>query len=254
MTTRLVRPFRFYPLLAFSLAALALLAFPSNIYAQGAPPDGEPGVSAPDGEPGFSPGSTGMDESEPATLALVNKARAKYGATSVEYMQELLNLGMFYNRQERSRDAVRVLLKSLALADAGNLKVLVAREAREAHARKIAAAKSSATPPAGGGVSSPGDTVSSPINTEERRVDVEFLQSVLPPLAEAEIKLKLYPAAETHIKRYMTLAQQQGAAGKINLVSAYWQYAELLSHTGRRAQAEVYKKKGDAINSTFIGL
>lgn len=201
-------------------------------------------VQEPGGQPGVvSPGSPGMEElGEPAFLAPANTARQKYGEKSVQYMRSLLDLGMYYNRHDRSSDAVRVLTKSLALADSG----LLARLAPKAVPGKIAS-KPKVT------ISADGATVSVE-NNDPQAADTQFLEGLLPALAEAEMNIKMYPAAEVHLRRLIGVAQSGRVEDKVTLMSAYWQYAELMRRTNRKAQAQEYQKKGDAINNSFVPL
>lgn len=101
-------------------------------------------------------------------------------------------------------------------------------------------------------VSSDGATVSIACEPPERTK--EFLEGLLPPLAEAEMTTRQYALAETHLKRLIGVAKNDGVGGKVALMAAYWQYAELLRRTNRKAEANEYQHRGDDINKAFIPM
>lgn len=159
-------------------------------------------------------------------------------------MFALLDLGMFYNRQQRYAEAAKVLTESLAMADAGLLAKL---------APKTVPSK---PPPPPKTFVSPDGTVVGVENSDPQPRDVQFLEGVLPALVEAEMASKKYVPAEAHVKRLIAVAQKGkgSVADKVALMGAYFQYAELLKRTGRAKEAALYKKKADDINASFIPL
>jgi len=225
-------------LLAF---AFCLLAQP--VLAQGrgeVPPETQdmPGSSGSiEGEAGCSsPGSEGMPDTDSQYLKLVTKA-AKSGLRSQLYIGSLIDLGMHYNRVGKYAQACTALTKALTIVDSGALKPTPqAKRVPD----KIIEHKGDGTVSA--------EVIHQPLPYEET------LEALFPPLVESEIATNKFAIAEIHIKRQMKLATANGVTGKINLMSAYGQYANLLNKMKRPREAAIYQKKADDINATFKGL
>lgn len=197
---------------------------------------GSSGDGMPDGVPGSSEGSAGMPDTESFYLKELKPA-AKNGARSPQYVGALLGLGMHYNRANRFRDAERVLLQALTLVDSGAIKNVK-------RAPHVPAIKETVHPD--GTVSA--ENMNPPSDYEQ------MMENLLPALIDAEIKSNHYVPAETHIKRCIAFLSRPGAFGGPGLMSAYWQYSELMRKQKRFKEAAMYKKKGDDINATFVGL
>lgn len=225
------------------LLTLAITLLIQPAYAQGrgeAPPAAAdvPGTSESiEGEAGCSsPGSEGMPDTDAMYLKLVGQA-AKFGLKSQRYIGSLIDLGMHYNRVGKYAQACSALTKALTIVDSGALKPTpTAKRVPD----KIIEHHGDGTVSA--------EVVHQPLPYEET------LEALFPPLVESEIATNRFAIAEIHIKRQIGLATENGVSGKINLMSAYGQYAVLLKKMKRYREAANYQKKADDINATFKGL
>jgi hypothetical protein len=210
--------------------ALSIMSCPSA-FGQ----DGEPGVSG--GSGGSVGGFEGMPDTEAVYKADVLK-NAKKGKTSKEYIGSLLALGMHYNRSNRSADASKTMKQALQIIDAGALKP----------------APNAVRPPETTIETQHGDgTVSAQVVRKSFPYE-EMLQELLPQLISAELACNELTIAETHIKRLIALHGPNQVADKLSLMSAYASYAELMRKRNRPKEAEMYQRKVDEINSSFIPM
>lgn len=220
---------------------ITLLMHPALGQGRGQVPPGTadmPGSSgAVEGEAGCSsPGSEGMPDTDAEYLKLVNQA-AKSGLRSQRYIGSLIELGLHYNRIGKYTQACSALTKALAIVDSGALKPTpianrVPDKIIEHHGNDTVSA----------------EVIHQPLPYEET------LEALFPPLVESEIATNKFVNAEIHIKRQIKLATANEVSGKINLMSAYGQYANLLKKMKRTREAAIYQKKADDINATFKGL
>ncbi|MDX2107968.1 MAG: hypothetical protein SFY67_16320 [Candidatus Melainabacteria bacterium] len=225
------------------LLALAVTFITQPAFAQGRgemPPGASdvPGSSGSiEGEAGCSsPGSEGMPDTDANYLKLVSQA-AKSGLRSQLYIGSLIDLGMHYNRVGKYAQACNTLTKALTIVDSGALKPTpIAKRVPD----KIIEHQGNGTVSA--------EVVHQPLPYEET------LEALFPPLVESEIATNKFAIAEIHIKRQIKLATANSVSGKINLMSAYGQYANLLKKMKRPREAAIYQKKADDINATFKGL
>jgi tetratricopeptide (TPR) repeat protein len=213
----------------FALVAMvAVLVLGVDTMAQDGQSGGAPGCS--------SPGSAGMDEQgEPAFLQVVQKGRAQ-GTKSVPYMQSLIELGMFYNRQGRYADAARVLTEALNIVDGGALKPSIIR------------------PPVPPLVQHHNNGTVSATNMNPATPYEDTMASLLPAIVEAQTETKQYALAEKHVKRLIALRAPNDVVYKLNLMSAYGAYAKLLRKQGRTVEAAQYERKMNEINASFKPL
>lgn len=197
-------------------------------------PGGEPG-SAGGGMPGSSDGFPGLPDTD-ARFQKELRDAAKKGKRSEAYIGSLLELGMHYNRQNRFASAERVLTEALAIVDGGAIKNVK-------KPLNVSAIKETVHP----------DGTVSAQNLNPPSAYEQLMENLLPALIAAEIQTGHLSAAEIYAKR--TIAFLSGnPGGKPGLMSAYWQYAEILRKQKRYKEAAAYKKKGDTINASFIGL
>jgi tetratricopeptide (TPR) repeat protein len=188
------------------------------------------------GTPGSSEGSPGMEEAgEQAFISQVQRAKAK-GSRSHEYIGALVQLGLYYNRHQQPEKARRTLQQSLGMIDAGAMKPSL---------------PSSPRPPL---VEYHDNGTVSATNQNPPQPYEETISNLLPALATAEIACSKYTSAETHLKRLIAMRSNNGVADKLNLMSAYGLYAQLLHKTGRHKDAAVYERKADEINHSFKPL
>lgn len=225
------------------LLTLAITLLTQPAFAQGrgeVPPgaaDNPDSSESVEGEPGCSePGAEGMPDTDAMYLKLTSQA-AKSGLRSQRYIGSLIELGMHYNRVGKYTQACNALTKALAIIDSGALKPTpIAKRVPD----KIIEHHGDGTVSA--------EVVHQPLPYEET------LEALFPPLVESEIATNRFAFAEIHIKRQIGLATANGVSGKINLMSAYGQYAILLKKMKRHREAAIYQKKADDINATFKGL
>ncbi|HEY9713463.1 MAG TPA: hypothetical protein V6C72_08325 [Chroococcales cyanobacterium] len=186
---------------------------------------------------GSSPGSAGMEERESAFLSELKRAE-RSGRRSQAYIGSLLRLGMYYNRQNQFSKATGSLSQALSLIDSGALHPTPAKDIRPERVIEKAG---------------PGGTVSATVVRTPMPYE-EVLQDLLPQLVTAEIGCNLLASAEKHIKRLIALQGTNPVTAKLNLMTAYTQYAELLHKQHRDKEARVYEKKAQEINSSFKPL
>ncbi len=189
------------------------------------------------GGSGSIPGSQGQPDTDAFYRAELEKSKKK-GLRTIAYVNGLLNLGMHYNRVNKFADASRVLQEAIALVDSGVIKP---------SSKETLAKQSTMTVHEGNGVSS------ATINAVPKPYE-ELMQNLLPALISAESGSAQYKQAEIHIKRLIALASTDPVSAKLNLMSAYRQYAEVLRKTHRTAEAKVYEQKADTINKSFKPL
>lgn len=185
---------------------------------------------------GSSPGSPGMDEEgEPAFQRIVQQAK-KHGLQSAQYAGALTELGLYYNRCARYRDAVRVLKQALQIVDSGALKPTPPFKEKPPLVQHH-----------------PGGVVSA-TNVNPPTPYEDLISNLLPALFSAETETANYKDAELHIKRLIQLRAPNDVAHKLNLMQAYSSYATLLRKLGRTAEAKRYEQMADEINKSFRPL
>ena len=183
-----------------------------------------------------SPGFAGEADVEGPYLSRV-KNSAKKGLNSVQHMQDLIGLGMHYNRAGRYADASRTLKQALKIHD-------IALKPTPPSARRPE--RVIERDHGNGTVSA--EVVSVPMPYEET------LQDLLPQLISAELEANELTVAETHIKRLIALKGTNPVADKLSLMSAYSSYSQLMRKLHRPKDAEMYQRKADEINSSFKPL
>lgn len=226
---------RLIPLfLAVSLNLILLCGLTSGSRAQeqGADSSSDSGGVSGSSSPGFE----GAADIEGPYLNRV-RSSAKKGMFSVQHMQDLIGLGMHYNRTGRFADASKTLKQALKIHDV-TLKP---------------------TPPS---VRRPERTIEKDhgdgtVSAEVVRVPMpyeETLQELLPQLISAELEANELTIVESHIKRLIALKGQNPVADKLSLMSAYSSYSQLMRKLHRPKEAEYYQRKADEINSSFKPL
>ncbi len=203
-------------------------------------------AQAPDGSSGAASGSTGMGQSSsgsagmPDTDAVYKKQVAECaakGKRSLAYIGSLVNLGMHYNRKNEYENAELALSKALKIIDGGALLPLPGSTAE---------GPPTITEHADG-------TVSATINKPKTPYE-DTLGDLLPALIKAETECRHWQPAETHVKRLIKMADTNRIIRVPNLMFAYSQYAELLAKQHRNKEAEIYRKKAEAINKSIRPL
>ncbi|HEY9787371.1 MAG TPA: hypothetical protein V6D17_18420, partial [Candidatus Obscuribacterales bacterium] len=162
------------------------------------------------------------------------------GKRSRAYIDALVNLGMHYNRTERFRDASRVLQQALSLADSGVLKPTPPQNRVPERVVEIK-----------------GNQNDGVVGAQVIRQSLpyeEVMEGLLPQLITAEIGANQLMAAETHVKRLIKLAGTNPVTSKLNLMSAYTSYAQILRKLHRHKEADAYQRKADDINRSFIPM
>lgn len=201
---------------------------------------GSSGASTGDagGAPGASsPGNPGMPDSESTYLSDLRKA-SKKGPQSKSHIAALLALGMHYNRSGRYADATRVLRQALTTMDGGAIKPTPLKDRKPE--RIIENTENQGTVSA--------TVIRQPMPYEE------IMEELLPQLISAEIGAGDLRNAETHVKRLINFAGSDDVRQKLNLIAAYSSYAEICKKQNRMKEAEIYKRKADEINKSFIPL
>jgi hypothetical protein len=202
-----------------------------------------PGVSGQDssgsqpgmGVGGSSPGSPGMEDSERNYQNLARNSQKK-GARSVQYAGSLLDLGMHYNRANEFKKAESALLQSLAIIDSGALKPTSGYQER---------------PPR---VEQHGNGVVSATNMNTPTPYEDMMENLLPALISSESGCGHLTRAEEHCKRLIAICNSNAGRRLPGLMSAYWQYADVLRKMHRTKEAEQFQRKGDQINKSIIPL
>jgi hypothetical protein len=188
------------------------------------------------GASGSSEGSAGMEEAgEQAFVDQVRRDKAK-GPRSQQYIGALVELGMYYNRHEQAEKARQALQQALAIIDAGAMK------------------PSPQTPQRPPLVQYHDNGTVSATNQNPPQPYEETISNLLPALATAEIACSKYSSAETHLKRLIAMKSNNDVANKLNLMSAYGLYAQVLHKIGKHKDAAVYERKTDEINRSFKPL
>jgi hypothetical protein len=210
-----------------TLLTIAFLAAPAFAQNDQAPEGAAAGSSA---------GSAGIDDNDDKPFTNAVRKAALKGHHSSEYIDSLVELGMHYNRQGHAVDATKVLSQALSIIDSGAMKPAPANRRPDSIT-----------------VEQKGEVTSGRVNRTPTPYE-DTLSNLLPALVEAEISAGQLKQAETHVKRLIHTPAHDQVSGKVNLMSAYRRYAEILRKQHRTAQANEYDKKADDINHSFKGL